>query len=519
MPFCSNYNKDMNKTSIDVINQSIYDFMLSFDKHKKGGRAIAFKDKEISFAKLYVQIEKMAGSLTAMGIEKGDCVAICLPNIPQAVVLFYAVNSIGAIASMVHPRTSAKEFAEQIEITKPKLAVLTEANFGKFRPHLKKTKLAVCSMFGINLGFKSAVTPNIQKASGEEIAVYMHSGGTTGKSKTVALSNKAFNSLVFNLLDSLGNPFTTHDTLLAVLPMFHGFGLAVGVHVALSAKMTSALVPIFDAKTVVKFMLKTKTTAMIVIPRILEKLLREESFSGEVVKNLSYVYVGGDGLSERVRENFDLRMRENGSNAVVRQGYGLTETASVCTLNYDSVVANSVGKPLHNVEFKIVDDNLKELKTGEVGELILKCEQVMSCYLKDTLITKKTFCEIDGQKWLKTGDFMSCDEENNLYFKGRKKRLIKISGMNVFPNEIETIARKRKEIKECVAVERMKGGVPYIALVMVLMKGYVLDENLKEDLRDYFEKNVSMWSIPRAYDAVESLPYTNFGKIDFKAVK
>lgn len=503
----------------DIYN-NMYDFALGYsDNNRKD--AIIYRDKRISFHEFSKKVEKCAMQFAATGIGKGDCVAICLPNIPQAQIAFYACAKIGAIASMVHPKTSATEFARQVELTKPKLALLTEINYFRFKPMLKGAKKVFCSLIS-GKGFvgltRKTKAYSANEGNGNEPAIYMHSGGTTGTSKTVVLSSRAMNALVENLLESLKFPFSEKDKMLAALPIFHGFGLAVGIHLALCSKMASALVPIFKPKKVVEFLRKQRVNVLTVIPRMLQKILDEPSFHGEVVKQLTNVYVGGDNLTEELRIAFNERMQQEGSNCKIQQGYGLTEMGSVCTLNYDKIKPDSVGQPLFNVQAKIIDDDMAELPFGDVGELIFKSEQMMDGYLNDEETTKNSFAVIDGEKWLRTGDFMSMDKEGFLFFKGRKKRLIKISGMNVFPLQIEETARQLDEISLCVATQKDVEGKPYICLYVLLKDGLVLDERLKAKFTEFLEKNLSHWSVPKFYEQLEEMPYTNFGKVDFKEI-
>ncbi|HKL94750.1 MAG TPA: AMP-binding protein, partial [Clostridia bacterium] len=320
------------------VYQNMYDFALEFTDNDRDD-AIVYRNKRISFTDFAKEVDKCAGRFAAMGIVKGDCIAICLPNIPQAEIAFYACAKMGAIASMVHPKTSPVEFARQVELTKPKLALLNEINYFVFKPMLKGVKIVFCSLITGKgfIGLKKPVAYAANKSDGNEPAIYMHSGGTTGAPKTAILSSRCMNALIDNLLLSMNYPFTKNDTMLAALPIFHGFGLAVGIHLALCSKMASALVPIFRPKKVVEFIKNQHINVLSLIPRMLQKILDEPTFNGEVVKQLKYIYVGGDNLSENLRLKFNEKLKKEGSTCVIQQGYGLTEMGSVCVLNYDLI--------------------------------------------------------------------------------------------------------------------------------------------------------------------------------------
>lgn len=504
----------MGKKENFEIHKSMYDFLLDFSSLKTD-KSIFYREKFISFSKLKNQINKMAGSLVAMNIKKGDVVAVCLPNIPQAIVMLYAINKLGAIANFIHPKISVKEFQYQLQLTNPKLVVLFDKNYRKLKPLAKKRKTIYCNVLGTTFGLKPSVKYKAEKQDGNQIAIYMHSGGTTGLSKTVVLTNTAMNAMVSNLLQTLDSPFNSTDSVLAVLPMYHGLGLGVCVHLALSVGLTSVLVPYFQAKYIVKQMKSSKMTVLNVIPRMLDKLIAEPSFKGSVVKNLKYIFVGGDELKESTKKAFEEKLKAEKSNAKICQGYGLTELATVCFLDIESKSYNAIGKPLKNIKAEVINESGKILKSG-TGELVLNSEQIMLGYLKDKITTQKSLIDIGGEYWVRTGDMVEKTTDGEYFFKGRKKRLIKISGMNVFPMEIERVARQIDEIKNCVAIERKRKESVFIVLYIELENEMIWNDKLKVKLQKHFSNNLSHWSIPRVFEIVEKIPYTSFGKVDFK---
>lgn len=502
------------------IQQTMYDFVIEAAKNKEFD-AMVYGNRRISFKAFLKKVDNCAARLSAAGIKSGDCAAICLPNIPQAMIAFYACVRMGVIASLVHPKTSPSEFEKQIKLTSPKLVLLTEINYFLYRPYLKGIKKVFCSLVFargfVGMRSKNSFTP--YHSNGNETAVYMHSGGTTGASKTTMLSHRAFNALVDNLLFSLNISMGAQDTMLAVLPIFHGFGLAVGFHLPLIGGMPSAPVPLFSSKKIIKLIEKQNLNMLSLIPRMMQKILNDPRFTDDIAKKIRSVYVGGDNLSEKLRYDFDEKLKNAGSSCVVQQGYGLTELGSVCALNFAVPKAGSIGQPLHGIKAMIVNDNLKKVDNGRVGELIMQCDQFMNGYLNDDKTTEESFAELQGERWLKTGDYMSMDDEGFLFFKGRKKRLIKISGMNAFPLEIETAAKELKEIENCVAVQKNVDGKPYICLYTVLKEGLTLDEKLKDNLKSHLEKSLSHWSVPKYFEQITELPYTKLGKVDFREIE
>lgn len=497
------------------VHKSIYDFMRSYREKHDDDIAVVHGARKMNYATLFKQVDRVAGGLVRLGVTKGDVVMIALPNILQAVVAVYACSRIGAIASMIHPKLSANEFLVAFKKLQPKVVFLSDINQCEYYPKSKGARRIICH-FGLydflGLPLKADFEPF--HGDGEEIAFYMQSGGTTGEPKTVAISSRAANAMVANLLQYLGDKFSQKNALLASLPMFHGFGLCVGVHLSLSTNMRSVLLPVFRAKKTVKVIAKNHITTMIAVPRMVQKLLALDEFSGDNISCIEDIYVGGDLVGEDLVKKFHARMEECGGKGVLSPGYGLTETASVCTVSNADFVSGSVGKPLLNVEVRVVDEDLKEVKRGTVGELLVAGEQIMSGYVGDEEGTKKALIHLDGKTWVRTGDYFKQDEAGRLLFMGRKKRLIKISGINVFPSEIERVAGELPFVGDCACIEYRIDGKPYIKL---LVEGSLTDAQ-KQAVVNHISKNMSHWNKPREVQCVDKFPRTNIGKINIEGL-
>ena len=179
-------------------------------------------------------------------------------------------------------------------------------------------------------------------------------------------------------------------------------------------------------------------------------------------------------------------------------------------MSYDGYVEGSLGKPLKDVEIRLVDGELKDVPLGNAGELIVSSPQAMTGYLGDESLTAATLVDLDGKKWIRTGDVFRTDKENHLFFLGRKKRLIKICGMNVFPAEIERVAQKLGFFKECVAIESKQDGKTMIKLLV----DTDLSKEQQDEIKEYIRVKLSHWSIPRAFEKIKEFPHTAIGKID-----
>lgn len=468
----------------------------------------AFK---MRFGKFFKEIDRVAAGLYKLGVRKGDTVMLALPNIMQAVIAVYALSRIGAVASMIHPKLSADEFAVAVEKQKPKAVFLSDINFCEFYPKKGDAKCVLCHfLFYDYIGLPVAKKFEPYDGDGEEIMFYMQSGGTSGEPKTVMLSSRAVNAMAGNLLQYLYDKFGEKNAMLVVLPLFHGFGLCVGMHASICTNMRAVLMPRFNVKSATRVIARNRVTTVLAVPRMISKLLAYEKFSGSNVSSLEDVFVGGDLVGDELVEAFENRMKESGGKAKLSPGYGLSETCSVCVVTKGDFVSGSVGRPIQGMSAKIVNDNLQEVPIGEIGELILHGDQMMSGYYKDKKATDEAIVEIDGKKWLRTGDLLKTDADGNLYFLGRKKRLIKISGINVFPSEIERVAKELSFVKDCVCIEYRVQNKPFIKL---LVEGDITDAQ-KQKVIAHIAKRMSHWNIPKVVECVREFPRTKIGKTD-----
>lgn len=486
------------------------------DYRAKNKRTVAFVRgrKKTAYGRFFRRVDRVAGGLAALGVKKGDVVMIATPTIQQGVTAFYAVSRLGAIASMIHPLMERGEFDEAVREQRPKVVFLSDINYKKLGKGLKDVKKVLCPFLMdvfVGLPGNAGFTPC--ESDGSEPAVYMRSGGTSGVAKTVVLSAAAVNALPDNLFRTLlNNDFGEKDRMLVALPMFHGFGLLVGIHAAMSTSMAPVLVPVFNVRKVIKAIAANGVTTMIAVPRMIAKLLSSREFAGENVVGLRNVYVGGDTVDAELENAFDRRMKEAGAKCFMSPGYGLTETGSVSVLSPVKVGGAAVGKPLDGMECRIVDEDCREVPFGDVGELWLAGNQLMLGYLDDPEGTAEAFAEADGKKWVRTGDYFRYLPDGTLFFMGRKKRLIKISGMNVYPVEIERVASELPYVTACAAAEVRDNDKPYIAL---FVEGDLTEEQKKE-IKKRIVYKLSRWHEPKFVICMKELPRTNVGKTDYK---
>lgn len=526
-------------------NQSCYLYFKECTKDFGSYNVIENYGNMISHKKFLKDVDAIAGYLDKNNIKRGDVVTIFLPNIPQCFAAFYAVNKIGAIANIVHPLMTPNILEEILETTKSKAIFVYDMIMGPCKEVLDKfTGITIICSTSDYVGtvakpvFKafekikvkteitnqkkisyntvvhlSFITKAVQN-NGEETAVYLHGGGTTGKSKTICLSSNNLNALAFKLsfLDSPHRP--GEEFSLAVLPLFHAFGLGVVVHFSMCAGFTVIGMPQFSPEKANKYMKKYNVTYIVGVPNMFKKMYEASNFEGEHLKNLRLLWAGGDMVSESFLNEFNSVLQKWGSKGKLLRGYGLTEVSSVCTANVAGAYKeNSIGRPLAELRVEIWDDRHKRLPPNTIGEIVVSGDTVMNCYLD-----KSDDCfhfDRKGNKWVLSGDLGYMDEDGYIFFTGRKKRMIIISGYNVYPNDIENEILKLDYISEACAVQGYIDAKPVIRLFVSLTNPDSNHDEVTKNLKEYCKKTLEKFAQPSTITIMDKLPRTQMAKIDF----
>jgi len=533
-------------------NQSLYEIIASRADKNPNAIALQFMGKRINYQDLIRNIDMTAFGIHQLGIHKNDVITICMPNVFEVIYSFYAAMKLGVVCHMVHPLTPVNQLRSQMQQTQSKLLIVVDTFFDTY--HLLTKELGVpfilvtpVDSFGVvkkigykvinrkrlsNIKFDKSVIPfsNLLKNKGlidtakvdpMNSAVYLHSGGTSGTPKTIELSHFSINSLANQTEYVLDEHDFENRHMLAVLPMFHGFGLCMGVHAMLVFGGVDTLMPKFDANQTIKLIKKNQINYLIGVPTLFEALLNNPDFSGEHLKNLKQAFVGGDYVSPSLKERFNRVMSENGSHAQLLEGYGLTEVVTVCAVNtiFEQKLG-TVGKPLPGIDIKIVDLETREiLPVNTPGEIAVFGPTRMIGYLHDDLATSQTFKTIDDKIYVLTGDYGALDEEGYVVFKQRLKRIIKVSGMPVLPSEIETLVSALPGISEVAAVgvkDQERGNM--IKLFITLKPGtekQISDDEIKLKIKS----ELSIYAVPKSIIYLDKMPKTIIGKIDTKVLE
>ena len=542
---------------LDYFEGSMFDKVADIAEKYPRNIAFDFMGKSTTYRKMVQEIERCARALKTIGVREGDKVTIAMPNCPQAIYMFYAVNRVGAIANMIHPLSAEKEIEFYLNVSESVTAITLDQFYHKFeniRANTKVVNIIIASVadalskpikagYMLTEGRKIKKIPKdapvirwkqfmrladacfyqyaVQRKS-EDPAVILYSGGTTGTTKGIVLSNKNFNALGQQVVAT--NPmFRPGDRMLAAMPLFHGFGLGVCVHTMLSQGGRCILIPRFTAESYAKQITKYRCNFIAGVPTLYEALLRLKTMDGADLSCLKGVFSGGDSLSVELKKKFDKFLKDHKATIQVREGYGTTETVTACCLTPVSYFKEgSIGIPFPDTYIKIVEPGTdKELPYGEEGEILLAGPTVMMEYMKHPEETAQTLRHhADGLTWVYTGDLGTMDEEGFIYFKGRAKRMIISSGYNVYPGQIENILDAHEAVQmSCVIGVPDTYKMQKVKAFVKLAAGYEPTEQTKEMLLAYCRTHIAKYAMPYDIAFKDDMPKTLVGKVAYRVLE
>ena len=546
--------------SLEYPHKTMYEMIASAAKRKPDHVAYIFMGKKTTYPEFMKRIDAAAKGLYKMGIRKGDKVTICMANTPQALDCFYALNRIGAIPNMIHPLSAAQEIAFYLNFSRSK-AILTLDQFyekvASIQPQLENpTKILIAKVAdelpiplnvlypmtkaaravkklpktGCTLWYdmvragKNVKLPPISNRY-DECGAILYSGGTTGTTKGIMLSNLNFNALGLQTIAASG--FTMDEIsdmkMLSVMPVFHGFGLGIGIHTALIAGGTCILIPQFNVKIYAETLVKQKPNLIPGVPTLFEALLRAENLEGADLSFLKGIFSGGDSLSPELKRKVDAFLKDHGCTEQIREGYGTTEcvTAS-CLTPKDYARQGSIGVPFPDTYYKIVaPGTVNEAEPNTEGEICISGPSVMLGYMDNPKETANTLRRhYDGRIWLHTGDLGYMDQDGFVYFRQRIKRMIVTSGYNVYPSQLENIIdANEKVLLSCVIGVKDPYRVQRVKAYVVPMPGVEPTEELKKEILDYCAVHIAKYAMPREIEFRKELPKTLVGKVAYRVLE
>lgn len=548
------YTKE--ELNIKIPNISLYEQV--YRSYKKYPNNIAYKyfSKKVTYKKFIKQIDRAAISFKKLNVDKGDIVTICMPNIPEALISFYALNKLGAIANMLHPLSAEEEIKESLLSTSSKYLIMIDMFYSKIENNINNTKVKkvifVSASNSLNIFMRLAYKitqigkykkyphnkffiswrkfiklsrfskDKITKKYGKDTpAVILHSGGTSGKPKNVVIQNRSF--ILATIQERIAlKRLTPGDCCLAIMPNFHGFGLSVTIHTPLALGYTTILIPQFNSKKFDTLFKKTRPTCVLGVPTLFEALINCHNEKNLDLSHLKYVVSGGDALSKKLEDEVNEYLKEHGSSAKITQGYGLSEALAAVSLAHDNInKSGSVGIPLPGNYIKIINPaTRKAVPPNVVGEICVNSKGLMMGYLNNENETNDALqIHDDGHIWLHTGDLGYMDKDGFIFYKGRQKRMIITSGYNVYPSHIEEVIEAHPKVLQCTVV-----GIPHpykqeVPKAFIVLKDEYKGMFVKAEIRDYARKTLAKYMIPYEFVFRKSLPKTKLGKVDFKKLQ
>lgn len=551
-PWLEYYSRDERK--IKFTNKSIYEFMRDNVGNDLSYFAFNYFENRITYDEFLKHVDICAKALREYGIKKGDIVTICMPNMPEAIYVFYACNKIGAIADIIHPLSSSEQIKFYLKESKSSFLFLVDFNYEKVFRILNDTVVhqvvlvspSVSMPKMLSIGYRLTRGAKVErpdsddekylswrdfyqvgrnaknsfqaKVKKDDLALILHSGGTTGSPKGIMISNFSFNAMAqqgaVNVID-----VRPQDKIVTILPIFHGFGLGICVHTPLCLRVEVILMPEYDANRFYKIWKHDRPHVILGVPTLWEGMMANKKFKNVDMSQLKYIVSGGDYLRINDENRINSFLHQHGAHVNILKGYGMTESvAATCYTFPGTNEAGSIGIPMVGNIYKIVNpDTLEELPLGEEGEICVHGPTLMMGYLNNPKETKNMLRRhLDGKRWLHTGDIGYIAPNGVVYYTQRLKRMIVVSGFNVYPANIEGVISKHPAImKVCVI------GIPHPykmhvpKAIMVLKKGYRESEVLKE-LKELCSQELSVYAQPKEFEFRSDLPKTLYGKIDYQ---
>ena len=542
---------------LDYFEGSMFEAVAAIAEKYPNNIAFDFMGRSTTYKTLVKEIEQCAKALKTIGVREGDRVTIAMPNCPQAIQMFYAVNLVGGICNMIHPLSAEKEIEFYLNASESVTAITLDQFYNKFeniRHNTKVVNIIIASIKDelskpVKAGYMLTEGRKVKKIpddapvirwkdflhlschcfynykverKGSDPAVILYSGGTTGKTKGILLSNKNFNALGQQVIAA--NPmFRVGDKMLAAMPLFHGFGLGVCVHTMLSQGGRCILIPRFTAETYAKQIVKYKCNFIAGVPTLYEALLRLPSMENADLSSLKGVFSGGDSLSIELKKKFDKFLYDHNAKIQIREGFGTTECVTASCLTPPHMAKEgSIGLPFPDTYYKIVEPGTdKEVPYGTEGEILIAGPTVMMEYVGHPEETAQTLRKHDdGLTWIYTGDLGTMDDEGFIYFRGRAKRMIITSGYNVYPGQLENIIDAHEFVHmSCVIGVPDPYKMQKVKAFVMLKPGIPANDDTKEAILAYCRKNIAKYAMPYDIEFRAELPKTLVGKVAYRKLE
>lgn len=533
-----NYPKEV-PTSLELPDISVYNFLEQSVEKYPDNPAIIFLNHELNYAQLKEQVDRFATALHALGIQKGERVAILLPNCPQIVIAYYATARLGAVAVMMNPLYMERElsyvlkdsgaaamiYLDQLQPkvanvlpgSQVRVAISTSLQDYLAMPldlaqslEQEQPKTLVENIplytFEYQLQSHTPTPPEVQLDVAQDIALLQYTGGTTGRVKGAMLTHKNVSNNVIQTRAWLYGCREGQERFFCVLPFFHVFAMTTCMNLSVYLASAMILIPKLDAMALLKQIEQYRPTIFQGVPSLYVAVIANPDVKKYDLSSITFCLSGGAPLPVEVQQQF-----EAVTGAKLVEGYGLTEASPVthCNIILGERVTGSIGLPLPNTEIKIMDleTGTRELPPGEVGELCIKGPQVMQGYWNLPQETEQFL----RNGWLYTGDIARIDEKGYTYIVDRKKDMVISLGYNIYPREVEEVLYEHPKVKEAAVIgikDRSRGEV--IKAFIVLKDG---TEAKKEEIIKFCRQQLAKYKVPKQIEFRNDLPKSTVGKI------
>lgn len=540
------------------IECSMYEMIRRNNLGHESECALHYYGRDISYGEFHRKIDEYAAAFSELGVKKGDYVSLLTVVIPEAIVSIYALNKIGAVCNMIDVRIDGEHILEYIKKAASKILIAVDIDMaigkvaGKLEDagvenvilHNPKDSLPALKKLFMRGKMYSSENPvgngrvRVLKNSEFEAlgkdkdvpacsfeknfpAAVVRTGGTTGKSKGVVVTNECMNGIWRNIK---AFPLREEGTLLNFLPIAVSYGIACGIHIPLCYSVKSVLVPKFVPDDFAELIMKYKPNHVVGVPVFYEKLMNSRKAQKADLSFIWNMIAGGDSANINFEKNLREFSKERGVPYPLAQGYGMSEVTSVCSVGLMDIHKDgSAGIPCYdNIISAFKPGTTEELGIGEIGEICITGTTVMKGYLNEPEETENVMWKHpDGRMWIHSGDLGYIDEDGFLFIRGRLKRtIVRFDGHKSYPVQIEEAVAKHDDIQNCSVIpvkdrEHEQGELPLV--VAKVVPEFSGDESkLKREIFDICGKYVEERSQPVDVVLVCKLPLTRSGKIDVK---
>jgi long-chain acyl-CoA synthetase len=540
-PWLSHYEEGV-KANLDYKEICLPDFLEKSVQEFPDNTAYIFQGYKITFAEFEDMVKRFATCLTEFGIQKGDSVAILLPNLIPCAAAYYGIIKIGAIAVMNNPLYSDRELEHQFNDSNSKVLITLDLLGNRMidlRPKTKIRQIIYTSIgdylpFPKNILFplvakKKKLAASVKKARDlykwkdiiknhypdppktdltfDDVAMYQYTGGTTGVSKGAILTHGNLSKQAQQINGWVPGLEPGNEVMLGALPFFHVMGLTASLNLAVCNGWTNILVPKPQPEPLLEAMATFRPTIAPLVPTMFIGLLSHPEIASTDLTSIKVCISGSAPLPVEVIKDF-----EEKTGSIIIEAFGMTESSPathVNPMNKTTRKIGSIGIPIADTECRIVDltNPMLDVPPGQPGELVIRGPQVMKGYLNMDNETAKTI--IDG--WLHTGDIATMDEDGYFYIVDRIKDMIISGGYNVYPRDIDEVLFEHSKIQEACAV-----GIPHptrgeqIKAFVVLKEGATATS---EEIMAYCKTKLATYKIPTSVQFMDELPKTNVGKV------